>query len=383
LRTLVRSKKLESHVTGLPSTVVCTVLALRAAFPQEEENTMNRFVPSVLVLACLTAPLGADALQPGRVPADARWLAHLDVEALKSSKIYEVVHEQSEKGGTNELDEGLAHFQLAAGLDPTTDFKAVTVYCAKESEKSCVAILSGNDKIDAALQKLKAMPHYHTTVVGSRSLHTWGDDHETWYGYVQRKDGSDERVVVASQDSDELLRALGVIENGAESLASARSPAIRARPASGSIFFAAAGEGLNELGEMQPVSAVAKLAKSIVLDVGEERGALFAHLALDTRKPEDALRIQQVLQGAVALLGLVDDEHHAEARARLQRIVEALRFNVSNTRVDADFRYDVKALLNDLKALEELDHKNGDDSPKSDHKHRAKKHHDNDDEGNR
>ena len=90
-----------------------------------------------------------------------------------------------------------------------------------------------------------------------------------------------------------------------------------------------------ELGEIEPVSAVAKLAKTMALDVGEVRGELFAHVALDTRKPEDAQRIQQVLQGAVALVALMGDEEHAETRTRLQHLLEALHLSVSNTRVDS------------------------------------------------
>jgi hypothetical protein len=266
----------------------------------------------------------------------------------------------------------LAQFKLFAGVDPTSDFKSVTVYCTAKSEKSCVALLSGNAKIDAALEKLKTMENYRTTPAGSYALHTWGGEHDTWYGYLYRKDGSDERVVVASQDSGELLQGLAVLEGNGENMSGSSRAPFRATPAAGSILFAAAGDGLNRLGDIEPMSAVAKLAKTLVLDVGEDRGALFAHVTLDTRKPEDAQRIQQVLQGAVALVALVGDEDHSEARAKLQHLVDGLHLSVSDTRVDADFRYDVKALLEDLKALEQLDeHKS--DSDKAEKKHHSKK----------
>lgn len=337
---------------------------------------MNRFSSLLLIALVLAPTASADALKKDRVPAGARWVAHLDVEALKGSKLYAVIHEESAKNGSNEIDEGLAQFRMFAGLDPTTDFKSVTIYSTANTEKSCVALLSGNARIDTALDKLKTMPNYHTTMVGSNALHTWGGEHDTWYGYVFRKDGTEERVVIASQDTDELVRGLSVLQGTGENLVGARQPAINAGPASGSIFFAAAGEGLNELGEIEPVSAVAKLAKTIVLDVGEDRGDLYVHVALDARKPEDAQRIQQVLQGAVALAGLVGDEEHAEARAKVQRLVEALRLTVSNTRVDADFRYEVKALIEDLKSLEELGDKRGgsDQAAKSERKQRKKYH---------
>ena len=56
------------------------------------------------------------------------------------------------------MNEGLAEVRMFAGLDPTMDFKSVTLYCCTaQSEKSCVALLSGNEKIDGALEKASAV----------------------------------------------------------------------------------------------------------------------------------------------------------------------------------------------------------------------------------
>src|SRR5262249_9923842 len=175
---------------------------LRKAFP------MNRLKSSLIALLLVAPPAMADGLQRNRVPAGVRWVAHLDVEALKSSTLYGVVHEEAGKNGANEMDAGLAQIRLEVGLDPTVDFKSVTVYGTSKSEKGCVALLTGNAKVDDALVKLKTEQNYRTTPVQSYMLHTWGDDHETWYAYVVHKDGADERVVLASQDSNELVRGI-------------------------------------------------------------------------------------------------------------------------------------------------------------------------------
>jgi len=84
--------------------------------------------------------------------------------------------------------------------------------------------------------------------------------------------------------------------------------------------------------------------------VGEDRGALYAHAIVDTKSPQDALKIQQVLQGAVALVGLMSDE--PGIGAHLSSLVGALRFQCTGSRVTADFRYDVKALLEIFAELE-------------------------------
>jgi len=165
-----------------------------------------------------------------------------------------------------------------------------------------------------------------------------------------------------------------VLEHKGESLAQAAQPTIRATPAAGSILFAAAGEGLKELGELEPVSAVAKLAKAVVLDVGEDRGALSARVSIDTRTPEDAERIHQVLQGAVALVGLAGGDGQDETSAKLQSLVAGLRLSVSNTRVDAVFRYDIAKLVEDLKSLDGPEHGDAESGEGAEKGHRARKH---------
>jgi hypothetical protein len=290
---------------------------------------------------------------------------------MKGSKLYDLVRRASSEDGSGGIDEGIAHVRMFAGLDPTMDLQAVTLYCSTKSEQGCVAVLAGNARIDQAIEKLKTSEAYHTTPVQGYALHTWGGDHDTWHAYVFRKEGSEERVVLASQDEAELVQGIAVLEGRGESLSGAGRAAIAAAPGTGSILFAAAGESLAELGDVAPVSAVAKLAKSFSIDVGEDRGALRVHAALDTRTPEDAQRIHQVLQGAIALVGLAGVEHE-EAASRIQPLVDALRFNVSNTRVDADFRYDVQTLMDDLKSLQDLDedHDARRETKKSGHRHR-------------
>jgi hypothetical protein len=316
---------------------------------------MKILAPSLAAVLLLAPAAVAGGLQKSRVPAGARWLVHLDVESMKRSKLYDVVHQASGESGTNEMDAGIEHVRMFAGLDPTMDFQSVTLFCASSSPESCVAVLAGNANIDTALEKLRSLASYHTTPVGNRSLHTWGNGHETWYAWVRRPEGSDERVVVASQDSDEVVREIALLEGSGETLAAASRPSIAARPSAGSILFAAAGENLRELGDVQPVSAIAKLAQAIEVDVGEDRGDLRVHVGLDAHSPEDAQRIHQVLQGAVALVGLAGVEHE-EVAAKLQPLVEAIRLGVSNSRVDADFRYDVQTLFDSLKSLDDHHH---------------------------
>jgi hypothetical protein len=80
------------------------------------------------------------------------------------------------------------------------------------------------------------------------------------------------------------------------------------------------------------------------------------------------------------LVGLAGGDGHDETHAKLQSLVEGLRISVSDTRVDAVFRYDVRTLVEDLKSLDEHDHDAAESHEGSRKEHRARKHRDEDKE---
>ncbi len=307
---------------------------------------------SATAVCTLVSPVRADALDKSRVPAQARWVAHVDVEALTRSTLFAALRAQNEEF---ELDGDLAELKAEFGIDPFVDLKSLTVYCADKSPERAVILMTGSDKLDAALMRLQEQPGYRTEKDGAHTLHVWSQDEETWYGWVLRRDATANRVVVLSANRDDVLGGIAVIEGARPSLAAQRDGLVFATPAPGSFLFAAATENLSELNEIEATSRVFKLAQTMSIDVGEDRGALYAHAIVDTKTPEDALKIQQVLQGAVALVGLMSDE--PGIGSHLSSLVGALRFECTGSRLTANFRYDVKALLEVFAALE----KHGDD----------------------
>ena len=271
----------------------------------------------VCAVVCLAGFVGAERFDPARVRAEARWVAHVDVEALAKSDVYAalvadgVVSVQEEVELVQEL-----------GLDPVKDLRGVTVYGVEEKGEHTVVVLDG------------------------KALHAWGDD---CFAAVLRREGSARRLVVQSDDRDAVSRACAVIEGRGASLAG--SEKLRALPAEGSIVWAASTTRLAELDGLQVASNVVKLAEDVVFDLGESHGELFATLRVDAERAQEARQIQQVLQGAVALVGLVGGDDPELGRA-LQDLTGALRFTTEDTQVRAEFRMSTRLLLEHLRTLD-------------------------------
>ncbi len=310
-----------------------------------------------LVLAglVLLAPQSrSDVLQKTRVPAGARWIAHVDVERLMSSELFTAL--KSEMG--EEFEIGLDDIDELCGLNPMTDVKSVTFFSTNESDENTVGVIVVNARVDAALACFQREAGYHTLQVGARTLHVFqeGEEDGNKYGYLLPIAGSADRLAVIAGKPEALIECVEVLEGNAPSVATAAKPNFSASPGPGAIAFAAACEPMSRLAEIEPASAIVKLAQAWTFEIGESSRALYADLWIKTSTSEEALQVQQILQGATALLGLIASD--PEIAPKVQSLLSALTFNASGTQMTARFRYNVQDLIGLVRSLEQA---SGDD----------------------
>lgn len=345
---------------------------------------VRALLPSLCAVSLGVAHLHADALDARRVPAEVRWFAHVDVDAFDASSCAAALR------GDEAFELGPDPFGLGAelGLDLFRDLCSVTLFtftdgiAAAESvrvearsgdagarvalgvakadaaaSRPHVALFTCRASVEPALARLTARPEHRTETLDGRALHVWPAGSASifaWFGETQvaGDPGASKRLVVQSNDRSALARALAVLDGRAPNLADAPEAVLRARPAAGSFLFAAASTRLAELADVQLASNVARLAEEFALDVGETRGSVFARLSVAAESEREALQIQQVLQGGVALLGLVagGDADDAELRA-LQALTGAFRFQARGTAVQAEFELPVATFLDAVRAF--------------------------------
>jgi hypothetical protein len=312
-----------------------------------------------LVLAglVLLAPQSrADVLQKSRVPAGARWIAHVDVERLMASELFTSL--KTEMG--DEFEIGLDDIDELCGLNPMTDVKSVTFFSTNESDQNTVGVIVVNSKVDAALTCFQREEGYHTLQVGARTLHVWNDDEGdgNQFGYIVPIAGSADRLAVIGGKPEAIVECIEVLEGSAPSLATAPKPNFSVSPSAGAIAYAAACEPMARLADIPPASAIAKLAQAWTFEIGESSRALYADLWIRTETNEEALRVQQVLQGGVALLSLAASE--PTIGSKLQPILAAMSFTADGTHMNARFRYNVQELIALVRAIHAAEDEHGD-----------------------
>src|SRR5689334_3838248 len=152
----------------------------------------------------------AGPLNEQRVAANAEWLAHINVEAIVSSKLFKSAMDHA---GEMHVDvEGPDEMKTQLGIDPREDLRDLTVYGAGDPEKGdMVLVANTTGKVDEAVAKLKAqMPIVELTVAGQSVLKIDQDGDETFF-QVRPGKSTDDRVVIVARSAENIGKAIEVL----------------------------------------------------------------------------------------------------------------------------------------------------------------------------
>ncbi len=303
-----------------------------------------KILPAALTaLLVAAAPLRADVLDTSLVAAEARLLIHADVERLVDTTLFKLMAADPEF----EIDEGLIEFQREIGLDLTRDVRSITIYGTSLEDESFVGLIKTSSKLDTSIQRLQQEDGYRSVDVDGYTLHSLNEGGETWYGYVFHEKDGDGRLFVISERTDALVKGIRVVDGSRRNLAEEPEPAVQLSPSYGSVFYLSVGISVANMMDFEPASEVSKLVKSFTLDLGEERETVYAGLTLESTEHEDSIKVQQVIQGGIALLSLISS---GEANA-FQDFANALQVERTGTLVTVSFRYGARALYEGLREL--------------------------------
>lgn len=250
----------------------------------------------VVVLALATV-VRAAPLDLTQLSADAKWAAHLDMDALNAASIPQKVRQEI----LEKHPEAEKHLEMVCDVwnfDPRTDLHGITIYGTQVKKNSGVAIVHA--KVDQELlnAKVQQAPSYQVSAYGKYKLHSWlhapGSKRErNMTGTFYKPD-----VMVFGASADEVKAALDVLDGTKPNFAGKQSGLNLSIPA-GSILVAGA-TGLADV-ELPCKSPLVKQADMITMAIGESQGSLFVVVQFVAKSHEIAQQMKTILDGGLAL----------------------------------------------------------------------------------
>lgn len=299
----------------------------------------RRLAAAVAVMAMVAGWSHAAPLQTDRVAAGAKWVAHIDVEQLKTTHFGQYVLDAL---GKDEPNRKLLAFQAMFNFDPRKDVASVTLYGRDNRPDNTVLLLKGSFDHERIETIVRGAESYVESRYGEHVVHSWIDrDHggRRVFGSIAA-DGT-----VAMGGEQALKQALDVLDGKAPKATVASFPGLA--NSSGTPVFVASAD-LGGMTNVNPQAAVLAQASTAYMALGETADQVQAHIGLGAKSEEAAKQIEDAARGLVAI-GILGQQQRPE----LGRLATGATISRNGTGVEITLKYPAADLVANLQKMAE------------------------------
>jgi hypothetical protein len=241
----------------------------------------------------------AAPLDKTKVASDAKWLVHVDVEALRNSAFGEYVMNEFVKPQLENNDQ-LKHANLSMNISNITSVTAYGPSIDKGPEGVLMISTTADPKkdLDTVAGMFLATQGTNTPflLVDKDPLPLYSFSKTVYFAPAGH-------TLFIAKSREQIERAHEVVQGKAESMAKASGFKNFSEPPR-SYFFAAVADGFMGNAGVPPQAQILREATGGRLCIGERDKNVFVNLVFQGRNDMATTRIQQVLQGVVALASL-------------------------------------------------------------------------------
>jgi hypothetical protein len=284
----------------------------------------------VLVLT-MAGLVRAEPLNPKQVSADAKWLAHLDADAMRSSVVVDAGYKaQGEK--VNAFIEGVPDLHaVSVALNQAKALKGITCY-GTQLKPGGVAIVNANlatPALRTLLDAIRKLPDYATNSHGSHDLHTWthgkGAAHEHAVTAVYVKPN----VLIFGVSAGEVENALDVLDGTKPNIVG--KSALAAPVPAGALVMARVA-GLTSVDRLHIDMPILKQADVLGLMLGEDNNEAFIIGELFAKNAKTAGQLKEAIDKAFTAGSQAIED------ADLAAMIDAVQVNAKDKVVTLDLR---------------------------------------------
>jgi hypothetical protein len=258
--------------------------------------------------------LRAEPLDLKQVPADAKWLAHIDFDALRASTVVQKAinkHKEMHK----EAEQHLALAQTMLGMDLQKDLHGATFYGKQIGKHTGVMILNANMDQKRLLALAAMVPNRKVTKYGDLDLHAWTHKVHNREHTVAGTFFKPTLLVLASS-VDELKAAVDVL-GGKSTTVAGEGPLAGRFPPGTCVLFRVAGVAEANLPCKSPL---VKQLESYRFVLGENDGQSFYRARAVMTSAETVGLLKTVIEGGRALALL-----HNRGKEQGKKLIDSLQ----------------------------------------------------------
>lgn len=305
---------------------------------------------SALVLVMATGLL-AGQFQPAQVPANAKWVVHVDVEGFLASQVGKAVMAAIP---AETIKAAVAECQEKAGFDPTKDVKSVTVFGTEFNESGAAGVLEVKIDKAKAIAAASAKNDHKEAAYGELTIHEFtkkgapaeGEKKESLFLVFAPND----RIVMAPT-ADAVKAATDVLLAKRDSLTKGGELAELAKPAAGSLFLVAAKDIALPDGVVPgDQAAVVKKLKTARMEVCEADKKFTCKSVGTATDADSAKEMREKMSGLLAMVGMMTAAGDDPKTAAIAEVIKGITVGGEGTAITITAAWDVEKVLAAIKA---------------------------------
>ena len=287
-------------------------------------------------LALIAAVGPAAPFQSKNIAADAKWVIHVDVDAVRDSQIVKKAFATCPILKNSGMFFDMIRDKV--GVDLRKDLHGITLYGPDSDKKHAVAIVYSTVNKKLLIEKAQKASDHKVTKRDGIEIHSWTVKH---FGKTEPGAGAfyQNEAIVFAANAEGVGKAIDVLSGKSPGITDPRSPlAGRVRGATVIVRAAEIPDNVH--------CPILKQVKSFRVAMGENDGKSFVRKRLVMKTPEAAEQVKAVNDGFKALLSLyfADD-------ADVMKLVDASTCTVRGSTVTVRWEAPVDEVWNVIEKL--------------------------------
>lgn len=278
--------------------------------------TIKRIPFTLLAIPLLVVWSGSSPAAPlskSQVPADSKWVMHLDMNQFASSQTGRILAGGQSDG--KRFQTMLTRYRNLLGVDPLKDIASLTLFGNEVTGNRGVALINGSLNAKQITKQFSTYPQYSTKKNGQLTVQTWLDKSSgkpLWASFFNS------RQLILASDEFSLVNTAWVLGGDRPNLAASKNPALPFPEVQPGSFFTAVTKGYS--GTTPTQAMILRNTESANMQISENANIVDGTLLLNADSPETAIQIQQILNGLMVSSGFADSESPLAKLAELSTI---------------------------------------------------------------
>ena len=292
-----------------------------------------RVSASFVCVALLTVAglVRAEPLNPKQVAADAKWLAHVDADAMRSSAMIDQGYKEQGDKAKAIIEKVPELHGLCEAINPAKNLKGITLY-GTQLQPEGVAILQAKlsePVLKILHEKVQKLPDYAAISHGSHEICTWTHAQGTPHQRSVAAAHVEPNILVFGTSTGAVENALDVLDGKKPSLA---GKSALAAPAPAGALLLVRLAGLAKLDCLHIDSPIVKQTEVLGLILGEDNNEAYLTAEMSAKDAKTAAKVKETVDNTLtAALQAVDDSD-------LSELLNAIQLDSKDKTVTADVR---------------------------------------------